>query len=41
MGVISLSGVMPFEKDKNEILSARYLEKCLTLELETWSANEG
>ena len=33
--VISLSWVMPLWKNQNEILSARYLEKCLSKGLET------
>ena len=29
----------PFEKNQNDILSVRYLEKYLSLGLETWSAD--
>ena len=39
--VISLSGVMLFWKNQNEILSARYLKKYLSWGLETWSADRG
>ena len=31
----------PIEKNQNEILSARYLEKYLSKGLETWSADGG
>ena len=37
--VLSLSWVMLLWKNKNELLSARYLAKYLTYELETWSAD--